>query len=117
MQCLKIVKKNLNKGGKSGALIVDLSKVFDFPQHDLLLGNWAYYKSLQLISSFLSNRKYRRKISWSSSEWGHLLIGVPQGSVLGPSLFSIYMCDLFSVYGWNVANYTDDTALYACEKK
>ena len=114
-------KENLDKGGECGALFVDLSKAFDCLQHDLLLAKLnAYgfdYKSLKLISSFLSNRKYRTKINSSFSEWKHLLIGVPQGSVLGPLLFNIYMCDPFLFMSkTNVANYADDTTLYACEK-
>ena len=114
-------KKNLDKGGECGALFVDLSKALDCLQHDLLLAKLnAYgfdYKSLKLISSFLSNRKYRTKINSSFSEWKHLLIGIPQRSVLGSLSFNIYMCDLFLFMSEsNVANYADDTTLYACEK-
>ena len=114
-------KKNLDKGGECGALFVDLSKAFDCLQHDLLLAKLnAYgfdYKSLKLISSFLSNRKYGTKINSSFSEYKHLLIGIPQGSVLGPLSFNIDMCDLFLfMCESKVANYADDTTLYACEK-
>ena len=115
-------KENLDKGGEYCALFAELSKSFDCLQHNLLLAKLnAYgfdYKSIKLISSFLSNRKYRIKINSSFSEWKHLLIGVPQGSVLGPLLFNIYMCDLFLFMSEsNVANYADNTTLYACEKK
>ena len=114
-------KENLDKGGECGTLFVDLSKAFGCLQYDLLLAKLnAYgfdYKSLKLISSFLSTRKYRTKINSSFSEWKHLLIGVPQGSVLGPLLFNIYMCDIFLFMSEsNVANYADDTTLSACEK-
>ena len=65
-------RENLDKEGECGALFVDLSKAFDCLQHDLLLAKLnAYgfdYKSLKLISSFLSNRKYRTKINSSFSE-------------------------------------------------
>ena len=116
------MKENLNKGGECGALFVYLSKAFYCVQHDLLLAKLNAcgfdYKSLKLISSFLSNRKYRTRINSSFSEWKHLLIGIPQASVLGPLLFNIYMCDLFLFMSKsNVANYADDTTLYACEKK
>ena len=115
-------EKNLDKGGECGPLFVDLSKSFDCLQHDLLLAKLNAdgfdYKSLKLISSFLSNRKYRTKINSSFSEWKHLLIGTPQVSVFGPLLFNIYMCDLFLFMSEsNVANYADDTTLYPCEKK
>ena len=113
-------KKYLDKGGECGALFVDLSKAFDCLQHDLLLAKLNAdvfdYKSLKLISSFLSNKKYGTKINSSFSEYRHLLIGIPQGSVLGP-LFNIYMCDLFLFMSEsNVSNYADDTTLYACEE-
>ena len=111
--------ENLDKGGECGALFVDLSKAFDCLQHDLLLAKLnAYgfdYKSLKLISIFLSHRKYRRKINSSFSKWKHLLVVVPQGSVLGPLSFSICTCDLFLfMFESNVANYADNTTLYVC---
>ena len=102
-------------------LFVDLSKAFDCLQLDLLLAKLnAYgfnYKSVKFILSFLSSRKYRTKINSSFIKWKHLLIGKPQGFVLGPLLFNIYMCDLFLFMSEsNVTNYADDTTQYACEK-
>ena len=95
----EIRKKNLDKRRKCSALFADLSKAFDYLQHDPLLAKlYAYefdYKSLKLIPSFLRNRKYRTKTNSSFNKWEHLLIGVPQGSVLVLLLFNIYMCDIF----------------------
>ena len=115
-------KKNLDKGGECGALFVDLSKAFDCLQHDLTLANLNAYgfdsKSLKLVSNFLSNRKHGTKTKSSFSEWKHLLIGIPQGSVLDPLSFNIYMCDLFLFMSEsNGANYADETTLYAFEIK
>ena len=80
-------------------IFIDQSKAFDSLQHDLLLAKLnAYgfiYKSIKLISSFLSERRFRTKINSESSDWEDLLISVPQGSVLGPLLFNISMCGLF----------------------
>ena len=95
---------------------MDLSKAFDCIVHDLLLAKLsAYgfdYNSLKLINSFLSGRKFRTKIGSSYSPYLDLLVGVPQGSILGPLLFNIYMCDLFLCdCETNIINYADDTYL------
>ena len=110
-------KENLDKGGEYR----DLSKAFDCLQDDLLLAKLnAYgfdYKFIKLVSSFLSSRKYRTKINSHFNKWKHLIIAVTQGSVLGPLIFNICMCDFFLFMSEsNVANYVDDTTLYTCEK-
>ena len=93
------LKKNLDREGECDALFVGLSKPFDCLQYDLLLAKInAYgfdYKSLKLVSSFRNNKKYRTKINSSFSEWKHILIGIPQGSVLSPFSLNLYMCDNF----------------------
>ena len=115
-------KKNLDKPGKCSALFVDLSKAFYCLQHYLLLAKVnAYrldYKSLKLISSFVSSRKYRTKINSSFSKWEHLLIGVPQESIFSLLLFNIYVWFFFFFFmaECNVANYADDTALLHVKK-
>ena len=65
----------------------------------------------------MNNRWQRVKVNNSFSQWTELLLGVPQGSVLGPLLFNIYLNDLmwFIVNG-DVCNYADDTTLYSCNK-
>ena len=113
-------KQVLDNGGSYGALFVDLSKAFDCIVHDLLLAKLsAYgfdYNSLKLINSSLSGRKFRTKIGSSYSPYLDLLVGVPQGSILGPLLFNIHMCNLFLCdCETNIINYADDTTLYACE--
>ena len=66
-----------------------------------------------MIHSYLSERKQRVKINGSFSAWRETTIGVPQGSVLGPLLFNIYLNDLFMfVKDAQICNYADDTTIY-----
>ena len=69
------------------------------------------------MKSYLTNRLQRCKINNSFSEWGKVLNGVPQGSILGPLLFNIFINDIFlSLQKCDLANYADDSTLYTSDK-
>ena len=111
-------RQYLDNGGVSGALFTDLSKAFDCILYDLLIAKLtAYgfdYNSLQMLQSYLSNRKQRTKINDAYSEYCKVLFRVPQGSMLGPLLFNIYICDIFyDINDCNFASYADDNTPHA----
>ena len=114
-------KGTLDNGENIRAILMDLSKAFDCIKHDLLLAKLDAYgisrKALCLINSFLENRQQRVKINGSFSTYKQLSLGVPQGSVLGPLLFNIYINDLLlSIEDTDIYNYADDTTIFACDK-
>ena len=98
-------------------IFLDLSKAFDTIDHTILLHKLKYYgleqSTLRLIESYLKNRKQYTEIEESKSEILPLTIGVPQGSILGPLLFIIYINDLSeSTKKFDLLyNYADDTTL------
>ena len=94
----------------------DISKVFDKVWHQGLLHKLrkAGIKCdlLDWFKDYLTDRKQRVVIRGQCSNWGNIMAGVPQGSVLGPLLFLIYINDLASVVKCNLKMFADDTCLY-----
>ena len=113
-------QKAMDKSKVAGALLTDLSKAFDCLNHELLIANLDAYgfdkSSLNYIYSYLYDRKLRTKVNNSFSEWCNIRTGVPQGSILGPLLFNIYINDIFYfVRKSHIANYADDNTPYSID--
>ena len=108
----------LNTSGRVGAVLMDLSKAFDCLPHDLLVAKLAAYgfgvKTLNLFHSYLSGRKHRVRVGSIVSDLLEIFLGVPQGSVLGPILFNIFINDLLFVVQESICNFADDNTLYIC---
>ena len=107
-------KKSVDNGGAFGALLTDLSKAFDCVTHELLIAKLHAYgfdkRSLVLIHNYLFNRKQRVKVNDSHSSWSEILFGVPQGSIFGPSLYNIFVRDMFYfMENFEIANYAYDS--------
>ena len=91
---------NMDKGLVTGSVFIDLAKAFDTVDHDILLSKLEYYgvcdESLPWFKNYFTGRKHFVHIDSQSSEEVAVSSGVPQGSILGPLLFIVYL--LFMTY-------------------
>ena len=109
-----------DKGGISGALLTGLSKAFDCRLHDLLIAKltaYAFdYGSLVFMQSYPSERQQRTKVNNVYSTYSDMLYGVPQGTILDPLLFNIYIRDRFyDIDICDIPSYADDNTPYTSD--
>ena len=111
------IARAFNRSGATRAVALDISKAFDRVWHAGLLHKLKSYgisgQIFGLVSSFLSNRRLRVVLDGKSSQKYPVNAGVPQGSILGPTLFLLYINDLPDDVICNIAIYADDTTLYS----
>ena len=111
------IARAFNRFGATRAVAFDISKAFDRVWHAGLLHKLKSYgisgQMFGLISSFLSNRRLRLVLDGKSSQEYPVNVGVPQGAILGPKLFRLYINDLPDDVICDIAIYADDTTLYS----
>ena len=111
---------SIQSGIPIDVIYFDFRKAFDTVPHSRLLLKLAAYgisgNVLKWIKSFLVHRKQRVVINGEFSQWSSVNSGVPQGSVLGPLLFAIYMNDLPTRVKSSLVLFANDTKLFHCIK-
>ena len=114
-------RKYIDENKIVGGLLMDLSKAFDCLPHELLIAKLEAYgfekKTLSSFLSYLKNRKQAVNINGILSDFLEILSGVPQGSILGPILFNIFLNDfIYDMESTPTDNYNfaDDNTLSAC---
>ena len=118
---LETWKKGIDNGSYVSALFMDFSKAFDTINHDLTLAKLKAYgfstNALNLMHSYLKNRKQKVQINNKFSLERKVIARVPQGSIDGPLLFNLIINDLVFFIQYSVlSNYADDNNLFVLEK-
>ena len=111
------IPRTSNRSGATLAVALDISKAFDRGWHAGLLLKLKFYgisgQIFGLIFSFLSNRRLRVVLDGKSSQEYPVNAGISQKSILGPTLFLLYINDLPDDVICNIAFYAEDTTLYS----
>ena len=111
------IYKSFDDGFEVRGVFIDISKAFDKVWHRVLTyklqQNGISRKLLKLIIDFLSKRKQRVVPNGKYYSWTNIEVGVPQGSILGPLFFLIYINDLSDNLITNPKLFADDTSLFS----
>ena len=103
----------MGHGRMVGLVLIDLQKAFDTVDHDILLEKLKAIgvSSVAWFKSYLFDRSQCVEVNSVRSSFRSISCGVPQGSILGPLLFLIYINDMSASDGCRLALYADDSAL------
>ena len=97
-------------------IYLDFKKAFDSVSHELLIHKLKSYNisdsMITWLSSFLNNRKQSVRINGSTSSWTSVTSGVPQGSIIGPLMFLLFVNDIPQITSSNIMLFADDTKLW-----
>jgi len=108
--------RSLDSGFRTDVAVFDFSKAFDSVLHTRLLGKLHSYgicgQMLTWFSSFLLNHYQRVVVNGSQSSWSDVIWDVPQGTVLGPLLFLLYINDITGNIQSNIRLFADDCIMY-----
>ena len=121
LKMIETWKTTLNTGHKVRVIYMNLSKAFECLNHELLIAKLRCYgldqNAVEFFKSYLSNCYQCCKINNTLGDWRKIIAGVPQGSILGPLLFNIFLNDIFFfLKNANLGNYADDSTLHAYKK-
>jgi len=116
LRCLDIWTGMLDQGLPVDTIYLDFSKAFDSVPHQRLLQKLKAYgirgSIHEWLQDFLTGRSQRVAINGTKSSWGEVLSGVPQGSVIGPLLFILFVNDMPDAVHCGIQMFADDTKIY-----
>ena len=109
------ILKGFDEGFLTGMILIDLQKVFDTINHEILLQKLKAIKfsesTIKCFKSYLSERIFLVNYENKLSNFGEISCGVPQGAILGPLLFLIYINDMLQVVTSTLLLYADDSCI------
>ena len=116
-----IIRKEVDNGNILGAVFIDLSKAFDTVSHSCLLNKLPSYginnKERHWFTDYLFSRMQSVQFKGALSDANPIFSGVPQGSILGPLLFTIHFNDVHTpLQSTSIITYADDTVIFTAAK-
>ena len=114
------IRCKIDKGDLTGLVLLDLQKAFDTVDHNILLSKLSalglIQTSVNWFKSFLTQRSQLVEVDGTRSETRNVTCGVPQGSILGPLLFLIYVNEMENAVNCKLLLYADDSCLLVSGK-